>query len=271
MTAGDMPRELSELLSEMGQTDPMPPPPERLARVALRLEKTLAIPRIDVPLRDEIENAERAVRRGGRVEAANTSSAPSTYARQPASLPPLRTFLQHRGVIALGMYLSGALTTLAVREQLGKHQEGVSVVSRTPAPSGERATASAPIEPWVTPASPEPRPSAAAAPTPAAVVVAPSASSHRAVSKLADERQLILVARAGLARGRPKEALAALDEHARRFAAGELAEEREGLRVEALVASGSYEDAKAVAERFDAKFPDSMLRGSVRHALQSIP
>jgi hypothetical protein len=263
MTAGDMPRELSELLSEMGQTDPMPPPPERLARVALRLEKTLAIPKIDVPLRDQIEKAERAVPR-----------APSAYARPRASQPRLRTFLRHRGVISLGMYLSGALTTLAVQQQLGKHQEAVSVVSRMPDPSGERDIASAPsapTEPWVTLAPPEPRPSAAPPPTPGGVVVAPSASSHRAVSKLADERQIILVARAGLARGRPKEALAALDEHARRFAAGELAEEREGLRVEALVASGSYEEAKAVAERFDAKFPDSMLRGSVRHALQSIP
>jgi hypothetical protein len=246
-----MPRDLSDLLDGMRQTEPVPP--ERLAKVALRLEKTLAIAPMDVPLRDQVEAATRRAPGGG----------------------SLRNFLQHRGMIGLSMYLSGALTVLAVQHESRNHREPTAEALPAPALPAERPTASASADPWVTVTPPD------SPPSPALPVAAPSArtvagplaspSVRPAVSKLAEERQLILVARSALARGRPKEALAALAEHARRFATGQLEEERDSLRVEALVASGSYGEARTVAAHFDESYPDSMLRGSVRHALQSIP
>jgi hypothetical protein len=178
-------------------------------------------------------------------------------------------------MISVSMYLSGALTVLAVQHESRKHREPTAEALPMPVLPAEGPTPSSHMDPWVTVTPTDSPPSPillVGAPSARSVAgVLPSASVHPAVSKLAEERQLILVARSALARGRPKEALAALGEHARRFATGQLEEERDSLRVEALVASGSYGEARTVAAHFDENYPDSMLRGSVRHALQSIP
>ncbi|MBK7155436.1 MAG: hypothetical protein IPH72_27265 [Sandaracinaceae bacterium] len=65
---------------------------------------------------------------------------------------------------------------------------------------------------------------------------------------LADENALVPRAQAALARGRTSEALAATSEHQRRFA-GEFAEEREALAIQALACSGNLPAAMARAER----------------------
>ncbi|WP_434418122.1 hypothetical protein [Nannocystis pusilla] len=62
------------------------------------------------------------------------------------------------------------------------------------------------------------------------------------------ERRLLEVAQAALQRGAPAAALASLDEHARRFARGVLADEREVLRVLALCAEQRPDEAEAVAQ-----------------------
>jgi hypothetical protein len=52
-------------------------------------------------------------------------------------------------------------------------------------------------------------------------------------------------------------------EHARRFKNGRLAEEREALRVKALVGLGRTHDARRAAAAFEARFPNSVLLPAV--------
>jgi hypothetical protein len=81
------------------------------------------------------------------------------------------------------------------------------------------------------------------------------------------ERQLVQEARAALAEGRDLWALERLDEHARRFSAGLLVEEREALRVQALVDLGRLQEAHAAASRFIGTYPASVHRDGVQRAL----
>jgi outer membrane protein assembly factor BamD (BamD/ComL family) len=88
---------------------------------------------------------------------------------------------------------------------------------------------------------------------------------------LAAERNLIEMARTALARGRIDGALATLHRHARRFAKGQLAEERDSLFVQTLVAKGDFAQARERATRFRRQHPSSLFQPAVDQALQSIP
>jgi outer membrane protein assembly factor BamD (BamD/ComL family) len=70
---------------------------------------------------------------------------------------------------------------------------------------------------------------------------------------------LMQQARAALAAHDPARALRALNEHARRFPDGALAEEREGLRIAALQAAGKRDEAQRDADRFKKRYPRSVL------------
>jgi hypothetical protein len=67
----------------------------------------------------------------------------------------------------------------------------------------------------------------------------------------------------------PRRALAALDEHERRFARGVLAEEREVLRFDALVALGQSSQARSCARAFVARFPSSPQRARLQNWLDT--
>jgi hypothetical protein len=88
---------------------------------------------------------------------------------------------------------------------------------------------------------------------------------------LAAERRLLDAARAALVAGDPKGGLNKLASHAKQFPRGALAEEREALSVDALVAAGRYDDAKRHGEAFHARFPGSLFAASVAAALRDIP
>jgi hypothetical protein len=88
---------------------------------------------------------------------------------------------------------------------------------------------------------------------------------------LAAERRLLDAARAALVAGDPKAGLDKLASHAQQFPRGALAEEREALSVDALVAAGRYDDAKRRGEVFHARFPGSLFAASVAAALRDIP
>jgi outer membrane protein assembly factor BamD (BamD/ComL family) len=85
---------------------------------------------------------------------------------------------------------------------------------------------------------------------------------------LARERSLLGTARTALAKRDGAGALAALDRHAREFADGRLAEERESLRVQALVLQGKREQAEQQADAFQKKYPTSLLKGAVRESVK---
>lgn len=88
---------------------------------------------------------------------------------------------------------------------------------------------------------------------------------------LAAERRWIEGARAALVAGDPKTGLDKLARHAKQFPRGVLAEEREALSVDALVAAARYDDARRRAEAFRVRYPGSLFAPSVNAALQAIP
>lgn len=70
-------------------------------------------------------------------------------------------------------------------------------------------------------------------------------------------------ARAAVARGDFAAALSPIAEHTRLFKNGRFGEEREALRVKALVGLGRSEEARHAAAAFQAHFPRSVLLPAV--------
>jgi outer membrane protein assembly factor BamD (BamD/ComL family) len=86
-------------------------------------------------------------------------------------------------------------------------------------------------------------------------------------SRLAEERQLITMARVALGRGDHESARKALREHGRAHPAGQLAEEREALVVLTLIRLGQVPRAREVAVRFRRSYPQSLLLPTIEAAL----
>jgi hypothetical protein len=138
-------------------------------------------------------------------------------------------------------------------------------------PSGTAvATARAlPAKPSETPASattataatlaPVAAPIASQAPVPKSVT-----SSIAPASSVGAELSLIRDAHAALQSGNASQALALLDDHARRFPAGALGEERDAARIFALCALGRTSEARAASDRFFAAYPRSPHAARVR-------
>lgn len=80
---------------------------------------------------------------------------------------------------------------------------------------------------------------------------------------LAAERAALDVARTALGRGDGANALAACEDHAKKYPRGALAEEREAIAVQALVLEHRTDDARARAERFRKTHPRSILLPAV--------
>jgi outer membrane protein assembly factor BamD (BamD/ComL family) len=78
------------------------------------------------------------------------------------------------------------------------------------------------------------------------------------------EIALLRDARRALRDGQPSGALALLDEHARRFPSGALAEDRAAERVFALCAQGEVAQARAEGIRFLTAHPRSPYADAVR-------
>lgn len=87
------------------------------------------------------------------------------------------------------------------------------------------------------------------------------------------ELRLLRQARAAVARDDFAAALPLIAEHARRYRykEGRLAEEREALRVKALVGLGRGEEARRAAAAFERRFPRSVLLPAVQQMTSSAP
>lgn len=103
----------------------------------------------------------------------------------------------------------------------------------------------------------DPPPAARAPEEPSVAGPRPSGSSRQ--DRGSEELQLLSRARKADARGDFSEVLALANEHERTFPAGRLSEEREVLRVRALVGLGRTEQARRAAARFRRQFPRSVL------------
>lgn len=204
-------------------------------------------------------------------------AAPSAPA--PPSPVPTQTgrVLAHVSRRGLATFLVGAAVGASVygtvQHVSSKHAAAPSAVRPAPAVS----------EPPAAAAIPEPPPSlpSAATPAPAPPVdeVGTAAAASRGAARASDgrdrglgtERKLVEMARTALTRGQINGALASLDRHARLFPHGQLAEERESLYVQALLAGGDAVRAQKRAEQFHRQFPRSLFGPVVDQALQSIP
>jgi hypothetical protein len=91
----------------------------------------------------------------------------------------------------------------------------------------------------------------------------------RSVSKAeATELPVLQPALEAVARNDFAAALAAISMHQRRFPSGQLAEEREALRVRALVGLGLMAEARSAEAAFRERFPHSAVRRQVAEMLE---
>jgi hypothetical protein len=102
--------------------------------------------------------------------------------------------------------------------------------------------------------------------TDASVVQAPAVMPSAAIV-VESESTIIDQARVALRRNMPHEALLALMRHEREYASGPLAEERERLIIEALVAQGRIEIARRRARDFFQHYPESVHRTAIERTL----
>jgi hypothetical protein len=89
------------------------------------------------------------------------------------------------------------------------------------------------------------------------------------VEAYAAELRVLRPAQQAVSRGEFTSALAAVVKHQRRFASGQLAEEREALRVKALLGLGRTADARRAGAGFRQRFPHSALLGRIDEMLES--
>ncbi len=224
------------------------PDPAAQARVWARLEATVlgppSPPPVDAP-----------------TEPPTDATAPSTAAD-----------LVKRGLLTALVALLGAGAGIGVDRAFFR-----------PEPQVVRVEVPVPAEPVVAPPPPAPEPEP---PPPASTPEAPETieapaprrrsappsrpdleDEERRRSELSRERQMLDAIRAAVARGHTDEALATVARHEREFPTGHLVEEREGLRILALARAGRLGEARRRADAFEARFPRSVLRESIRAAL----
>jgi hypothetical protein len=135
-------------------------------------------------------------------------------------------------------------------------------------------------QPVLVPGPPREPPPPSAAPvepplSPSAVSVArpppSSASSSSRTAQLGAERLLLDEARGALVQGDPSRALDRIEQHRRTFASPILGEERDAMEVEALVKAGRTSEARAKADAFGRRTPNSLFLPAVESAVESIP
>jgi hypothetical protein len=170
--------------------------------------------------------------------------------------------------IAAAFALGGGLGALL----MARARHAPVPVEATPAPSMERlvptATAAMPTEtatPLWPPATARAVPSVPTASianvrqVPAMAAPLARASSSEPPAPIAGERTLLDEARVAVEREDGIAALAATDEHARKYPHGVFVQEREAIAVRALLLLGRTDDARVRVDRFRERFPDSLL------------
>jgi hypothetical protein len=106
--------------------------------------------------------------------------------------------------------------------------------------------------------------------------VAPPVSPHSSASmnhasQLSAERIMLDEARTAITQGDAHRGLDRLERHRRLFPNALLTEERDALRVQALVKAARYDEARAHADAFRRRAPGSLFLPAVDAAIASIP
>jgi hypothetical protein len=156
---------------------------------------------------------------------------------------------------------AAAIAAAATIWWVTQHSEPASSPS---APSSEPAPMIAPA-PTITTTAPEPTPPGEEP----AVMLAPQALDRPDAPRRAGPSQPELLAKAWQALAKdPAQALKLVELDARLHARGALVEEREALRIQALVALDRRDEAAALAAKFSARFPRSVHRATVERSVR---
>ena len=188
-----------------------------------------------------------------------------------------RGFLARRLPFGMAMFVLGGLTGAGLYATLQPRTHPVVVAPRAPQTALSPMVPAIDPAPIARPAPTPPVPTVAPTPAPATAPVPPGsrpptpAGGAGRDTDLAAERALLEVARTALSRGQVDAALEATQRHARRFPRGQLAEERESVWIQALVAADRPAEARQRAAEFRRRFPRSMLRPVVEAAVRSNP
>jgi hypothetical protein len=183
------------------------------------------------------------------------------------------------GVALTGRHVATAGAEASVTSRVSPAEPAVTVRKGSHAPanvpaasssehaSGVAVEANGPPKPSAPPAVREPSNADTAAAAPAVSAAASAADEPgRAASTLIEEAALLQRAERALTGHEPHAALAALDEHERRFPAGVLREERQAARVLTLCELGRTAEARALARAFVAKSSGSVLVPRLEHS-----
>jgi hypothetical protein len=162
----------------------------------------------------------------------------------------------------LGAFGTGAATGALVHAKFSVPTPAFArpTVSASPSAPREQPPETSEEPPPATPVAVPLRPPAVAAPK-----REPSSDTE-----LAAESALLENARSALTQSESARALKTLADHERRFPRGKLVEEREALRVQALVLAGDADEARIWARRFHERFPNSLLGPAVDATLESL-
>jgi hypothetical protein len=197
-------------------------------------------------------------------------SAQSASMGAPSTAPThsLQALLGSKAAAWVGGIIVGSAVTVAAQSvgPVPPSTEAVALISSTSVPPPAEPSSSPstdPSEPTVL--SPESLPMV----SPPTSRTAPSSPPESRDQSLRAERELLDVARTAVARGDGQGALSVLRQHANRFPKGRLAEEREALRIQALLLDGRGDEAKARASEFKQEHPDSLMLPGIAPALSS--
>lgn len=209
--------------------------------------------------------------------AAGTGIAAGTAAKTAAASTGTAATTTLAAKIAIGVAVVSATTaggTVAYEHVMHDRAQTTVVVE---APSKPIASASASASPSASasaipePTLPPPTVTAHVAATATAIpepkpTAKPAAIIATIPDTIAEEASLLRAAHASLASNDGTGAMRSLDEHARRFPHGALAEERDAARVMALCAQGRASEARASASAFVSANPRSPFAAQVRRS-----
>jgi hypothetical protein len=196
------------------------------------------------------------------VNRARAAVSTGIFAGRAADARRLRGF--PLGKAAAAIVLLVGLT--AVAYELGYRRSKVTTEVIVPAPTPLPATVPAPAEPAALIESlSEPMPPSPRRPTKSRSLSASAPTTGG--DAYASELRLLRPAQMALGRSSFANALALVDEHQRRFPSGHLAEEREALRVKALLGLDRREEAHRAAAAFRGRFPNSALLARIQAML----
>jgi len=228
----------------------------RLDEKLAEMESLFAVEREIVPVPDEVRN--RVLRRA-------RASLPRTLAvdfvKRAARPRRLRIGWAAAAAVTLSVFCA-----IAYYAGYQVKSRNLAAPASAPVPTHSVVVLTVPVVPPATSAAADPKPPPA---EPRAAKTKSAQPAKSPADVYAMELRVLQPAQQAVARKDFASALAAVAEHQRRFPSGKLAEEREALRVKALLGLGRSEDAQRAGAGFQKRFPRSALVGRMDRMLSA--